>query len=226
MCIYKVWQHGFKTQHTLHIVYDESRSHLCDKCNYCVKQCFLELDPRKTEIYDSCINCGECITACNNLQSKNQLPGLWRFKVGEDTATKLSLVKARLSSLSSRVQWTIPFAMLGLSMFIWGVVSYERYHLAVYRADIIQGAQISDYRVAVSNKLYDPSSLDIEIEGLDPSEYQLNHMKAEFDTVGRVDLKLHIKGGLPAGLHSFIVHAKSNDGWKDSYRVQHFVASN
>ncbi|MCI0507388.1 MAG: 4Fe-4S binding protein, partial [Gammaproteobacteria bacterium] len=34
MCIYKVWQHGFKTQHTLHIAYDSSRSTICEKCNY------------------------------------------------------------------------------------------------------------------------------------------------------------------------------------------------
>ena len=224
MCIYKVWQHGFKTKHTLHVAYDDSRSELCEKCNYCVSHCFLELDPRQTEIYDSCINCGECITACNNLQAKKGRPGLLSFKIGDREATRAELLKTRLSSLSSRVHWTLPFALLGIAMFVWGLVSYERYHLAVYRADTMHGAQISDYRVAVSNKLYQPAELDITLEGLDSSMYQFDQTKAQFYGVGRIDLKLHIREGLPAGIHSFLVHAKSPDGWKDSYRIQHFVA--
>lgn len=225
MCIYKVWQHGFKTQHTLHVAYDDSRSELCEKCNYCVTHCFLELDPRQTEIYDSCINCGECITACNNLQAKKGRPGLLSFRIGDREATRLGLLKTRLSSLSSRVHWTMPFALLGIVMFVWGLISYERYHLAVYRADTMHGAQISDYRVAVSNKLYEPAALDITLDGLDSSMYQLDQTQARFDSVGRVDLQLHIKEGLPAGVHSFLVHAQSPGGWKDSYRIQHFVAS-
>jgi len=224
MCIYKVWQHGFKTRQTLHVAYDVSRSELCEKCSYCVTHCFLELDPRKTEIYDSCINCGECITACNNLQAKNGRAGLLSFKIGDRDATKTGLLKTRLSSLSSRVHWTIPFALLGIVMFVWGVMSYERYHLAVYRADTMHGSQISDYRVAVSNKLYEPVSVDISVDGLDSSQYQLEKSKAEFDNAGRVDLELHIKDGLPSGIHSFLVRAKSADGWSSNYRIQHFVA--
>jgi len=225
MCIYKVWQHGFKTRQTLHVAYDDSRSELCEKCNYCVSHCFLELDPRKTEIYDSCINCGECITACNNLQAKKGSPGLLSFKIGDRDASRAGLLKTKLSSLSSRVHWTIPFALTGIIMFVWGVMSYEQYHLAVYRADTMHGSQISDYRVAVSNKLYEPANVNVSIDGLDSSLYQLEKNTAVFDSVGRVDLKLHIKDGLPSGIHSFLVHARSADGWSSNYRIQHFVAS-
>lgn len=225
MCIYKVWQHGFKTRHTLHVAYDDSRSELCDKCNYCVTHCFLELDPRKTEIYDSCINCGECITACNNLQAKKGRAGLLSFKIGDRDASRIELLKTRLSSLSSRVHWTMPFALLGVVMFSWGMMSYERYHLAVYRADTMHGSQISDYRIAVSNKLYGPAILNITVDGLDSSLFQLDRNEAQFNSVGRIDLKLHVNEGLPSGIHTFLVHAESPDGWSDSYRVQHFVAS-
>ncbi|WP_455208325.1 4Fe-4S binding protein [Kaarinaea lacus] len=224
MCIYKVWQHGFKTQHTLHIEYDHLRSELCDKCNFCVTHCFLDLDPRRTDIYDSCINCGECITACNNLQAKKGLAGLLSFNIGDRNTTRFELLRTRLSSLSSRVHWTMPFALLGITMFIWGLISYERYHLAVYRADTIQGSQISDYRIAVSNKLYDPATLDITVDGLDSAMYELDRLQVKFSGVGRIDMQLHIKEGLPPGIHPFRVQAKSPDGWKDSYRVQHFVA--
>jgi len=225
MCIYKVWQHGFKTQQTLHVAYDSMRADLCEKCNFCVTQCFLDLDPRKTDIYDTCINCGECITACNNLQARKGQRGLLSFKIGDQNASRLSLLKTRLSSLSSRVHWTIPVAVIGLAMFVWGLMSYESYHLSVYRADTLQGVQINDYRIALSNKRYQAASVSLEVVGLEPQQYQLEKAQASFDSIGRIDLKMHINQGLSPGLHAFIVKANSNDGWSDSFRVQHFVAT-
>ena len=226
MCVYKVWQHGFKTKQTLRVTYDASRAQLCEKCNYCLTQCFIDLDPRKTDIYDSCINCGECITACNNLQAKKGRAGLLRFDVGQRQTTGSMSLFSRLSTLSSRVRWTIPFSLVGLVMFVWGLVSYQSYHLAVYRADTLQGGQILDYRVAVSNKVYRNTRVTVEVQGLQQGEYELSSTEAVFDNVGRVDLLLHVKDILAPGLHPFIVKVAADSGWKDSYRVQHFVAHN
>lgn len=226
MCVYKVWQHGFKTKQTLHIAYDQSRAELCEKCNYCNTACFIDLDPRKTDIFDSCINCGECITACNKLQAKKGEPGLLSFRLGDHQATKAAFfnLSTRLGSLSTRVRWTIPFALLGLLMFSWGVISYESYHLTVYRADISHGSQILDYRVAVSNKLYKQAKVQITVEGLTPEQFQLSRSEARLETAGRADLELKISDKLKPGLHSILVHAKTADGWHESYRLQHFVA--
>ncbi|WP_455210589.1 4Fe-4S binding protein [Kaarinaea lacus] len=223
MCIYKVWQHGFKTKQTLHVNYDESRAEVCSKCNYCVSACFIGIDPRKTNEYDTCINCGECITACNNLQAKKNQPGLLTFKVGDQRATKFTMLSMRLSTLSSRVHWTLPFAGLGLAMFVWGLWNYDPYHLAVYRADTLHGAEIQDYRVAVSNKIYGNAELAVNIEGLNPDQYRLSSHIVKFEQAERIDLQLHINAQLPKGIHTFLVHVKSADGWQDSYRVQHFV---
>ena len=226
ICIYKVWQHGFKTKQTLHVAYDESRAPECAKCNYCLSACFIGIDPRKTNEYDSCINCGECITACNNLHAKKQQRGLLTFKIGTQQATKFAMLSMKLSSLSSRVHWTIPFALLGLGMFVWGLISYEPYHLAVYRADLLHSTEIRDYRVAVSHKIYRNAVLNVSIEGLEANQYSLSEDIIRFDGTGRVDLQLHINNQLPKGLYSILVHVQSQDGWKDSYRVQHFVGQN
>ena len=121
------------------------------------------------------------------------------------------------------MRWTIPFAVLGLGMLVWGLIDYQYYHLAVYRADTEHGAEIRDYRVAVSNKLYREAELTVSIEGLAKENYSFSDNKARFDGAGRVDLNLHIKPNLEKGLHSFLVRVESADGWKDSYRVQHFV---
>jgi len=223
MCIYKVWQHGFKTKHTLHIAYDNNRSDVCEKCNYCVSACFIDLDPRKTDIYDTCINCGECITACNILQAKNGQQGLLRFEVGNQKASKRALINIPLSSLSSRITWAIPFMALGITMFVWGLVSYEPYHLAAYRADITHGAEIKDYRISVSNKLYQNATAYLTVQGLPEGGFTLSKDQIQFTSANRIDVNLHINADMPPGIHRFIINVETEDGWQDSYRIQHFV---
>ena len=220
MCIYRVWQHGFKTHQTLKLAYDATRSEQCAKCNYCSTVCFIGLDPRNTDMYDSCINCGECIDACNNLQAKKGEVGLLSFVKGNVAKNKN---QRNLASMSMRMRWTLPFSLLGLSMFIWGLMSYDHYHLAVYRADQQFGTVISDYRIAVSNKLYSDAELKVSIEGLPKQDYRLPDPLLKFITAGRVDLMLHMESNIPPGLHTFLVHVDSKDGWHDVYRVQHFV---
>ena len=220
MCIYRVWQHGFKTHQTLKLAYDATRSEQCAKCNYCSTVCFIGLDPRNTDMYDSCINCGECIDACNNLQAKKGEVGLLSFAKGNVAKNKN---QRNLASMSMRMRWTLPFSLLGLSMFIWGLMSYDHYHLAVYRADQQFGTVISDYRIAVSNKLYSDAELKVSIEGLPKQDYRLPDPLLKFITAGRVDLMLHMESNIPPGLHTFLVHVDSKDGWHDVYRVQHFV---
>ena len=95
------------------MLYDASRADECEKCNYCVTTCFIELDPRKTEIYDSCINCGDCIDACNNLHAKKGGVGLLRFEFGQRTAGKIQKLRDNSMLLLSRFRWTAPFAVLG-----------------------------------------------------------------------------------------------------------------
>jgi len=226
MCVYKVWQHGFKTGQTLQVVYDISRAESCEKCNYCKTVCYLGIDPRNTDIYDSCINCGDCIDACNTVQAKNNLPGLLDFSYNTDKDERSGFLRRNLSSISTRMQWTIPFSILGLCLFVWGLIDYQYYHLSVYRADKDHGANISDYRIAISNKIYRNAELSVSLEGLPADDYILTKKRAVFESAGRVDLNLHIKRKLKKGLYSFLVHVESMDGWKDVYRVQHFVGEN
>ncbi len=223
MCVYKVWQHGFKTRQSLHVAYDKTRTESCDKCNYCVTSCFLGIDPRDTNMYDSCINCGECIDACNDLQVKKGEVGLLRFSLGEREQNRSGWLLGRLGSLSARMKWTLPFSLLGLGMFVWGLANYDHYRLAVYRADAEFSSAIKDYRIRVSNKLYRDAVLTLSIEGLPKGSYVLSASEARFDSAGKLDLELQINNSLPQGLHRFLVQIQSADGWQDSYRVQHFV---
>ncbi|MBI3343578.1 MAG: 4Fe-4S binding protein [Gammaproteobacteria bacterium] len=232
MCIYRVWQHSFKTRQTLHIACDDARGERCASCNFCLTVCPVEIDPRNTSTYDSCINCGACISACDSLQYRNGEPGLLSFEFGERKVSKLvglaiqqgSNLKSNLGTLLGRFSWSLPLTVMGAAMFAWGLLSYQPYHLSVYRADTNQGT-IQDYRIGLANKLYKEALLKVRVEGLPAASYQLSGSEMGFTTVGRKDLNLHIGKVLPKGLYPVVVKVEAQDGWRASYRVQHFVSS-
>lgn len=220
-CIYRVWQHTFKTKQTLHIAYDASRSDECAKCNYCVTSCFIELDPRKTEVYDSCINCGECIDACNRLHAKQAAGGLLRFEMGERVLGKAGGFRTATVSLLSRAKWASAFTMLGAIMFIWGLWTYEPYHVAVYHAETRQRT-IQDYSIAITNKLYRPAAVSVQVQGLPANSFHLTEDNFKLSPVGRESLTLSIARSLPRGLYSIVINVTTADGWKGRFPVQHF----
>ena len=222
-CVYKVWQHSFKTKETLHVLYDASRADECEKCNYCVTTCFIELDPRKTEIYDSCINCGDCIDACNNLHAKKGGIGLLRFEFGQRTAGKVQKLRDNTMLLLSRFRWTTPFAVLGIVLFSWGVWSYQPYHIAVGYLQTAHNQSARDYRIEISSKRYRPSELSVSVEGLPENAFTLSRPTVSMETVGRTSIFLAVSPKLERGLHPFSVVVHSSDGWTGRFNLQHFV---
>jgi polyferredoxin len=222
-CIYKVWQHSFKTEQTLHVLYDSSRATECEKCNYCVTSCFISLDPRKTEIYDSCINCGDCIDACNALQAKKGNAGLLKFEIGQREQRKIRKFRDNSMSLLGRLKWTMPIAILGLALLTWGVWSYQPYHLAVGYLAAGQNQSAREYRVEVSSKRYRPTELNVSVEGLPQDSFTLSNNKIILDTVGRKSVFIAIQPGLQRGLHPFVVVVQAKDGWVGRFNMQHFV---
>ncbi len=222
-CVYRVWQHSFKTKETLHVLYDESRAGECEKCNYCVTTCFIELDPRKTIVYDSCINCGDCIDACNTLQTKKGKKGLLRFEFGQRKLTKVRKFRDNSMALLSRMRWTTPFALLGITMFAWGVWSYQPYHISADYLQTGHNQSAREYRIEIANKRYRPAELDVAIEGLPKSSYTLDRSKVDLPTVGRKSVFLSMSPTLAHGLHPLTVVVHSRDGWVGRFALQHFV---
>lgn len=221
-CIYRVWMHSFKTRQTLRVAYDASRSKECDKCSYCVNSCFIDLDPRKTDVYDSCINCGDCIDACNRMHQKQGVPGLLRFEMLERKNQRVSKLHNAAISLFTRMGWTAPFVVLGASMFIWGLWSYQPYHVVVGHADVQQGRSVQGYRIALTNKLYHATELHVKVLGLPQGTYQLSAENVKLSAVGRESLMLSIVKDLPRGIYSFVVEVSAGDAWKGRFPVQHF----
>lgn len=223
MCIYRMWQFLFKTRDTLHLEYETARGQECATCNYCETKCPVGIDPRNTLTYDSCINCGECVSACDSLHKKQGVAGLLSLKFGPPKGKQRANNKMALTTLLNRTKWVAPAFVLGAGLLAWGIIDYKPYHLTVYRAEILHGNQIQDYRINIANKIYGPATVAVQVEGIPAEMYSLNQTQTEFTTADRKDINLHIKPGLPTGIYSITVHARAADGWKDSFQIQHYV---
>jgi len=222
MCIYRMWQHSFKTKDTLHVAYDYSRASDCAHCRYCADSCYLELDPKNTMVYDSCINCGDCIDACNELHAKSKKlsgPGLLRFEVGDPTGER---GRGNVGSFFSRVRIALPVALLGGVMFWYGLAAYEPHHMSVFRVEAGYQGVVHDYQVNIANKLYRPVDFTMEVGNLPPGIWRLSRKHVHMDSAGRANVRLHV-GDLPGGLYNIRVVVRANDGWTGSFLLRHFA---
>jgi polyferredoxin len=223
MCIYRVWQHSFKTRDTLHVSYDASRSDHCANCNYCVASCFLDIDPRQPEVFDSCVNCGACVVACDELHSKSkklQGPGLLRLSLGDEWKGRY---RGALGSFFNRARTATIATLIGAGMFAFGIVSYEPASFSVYRGEAQQGDQLLDYRINIAYKVNRPEQMHIRVEGLDEDYYSLEKDSVQFERSGRQDVVLYVRDGLPQGLYRFQVVVTADDGWTKKFQVVHFA---
>jgi polyferredoxin len=121
-CVYRIGQRIFKTQDALHVAYDSSRSADCAKCNYCAANCVTGIKPTNINVYDSCIDCGECIDACNRLHQKSSTHGLLSFELGEKGRN--ITVREKIKDVLSRFNWLVgAIFVLGFAMAGWGLAT-------------------------------------------------------------------------------------------------------
>jgi polyferredoxin len=124
VCLYRIGQRLFGTRDALHINYDASRSDDCAKCNYCSTQCVTGINPTHIKLYDPCINCGECVDACNQLHAKSNTAGLIKFELGEKNETPT--LRNQIRDVFSRFNWVVGgLFLLGCAMMAWGIVTQQ-----------------------------------------------------------------------------------------------------
>lgn len=122
LCPYRFGMLLFRTDEGLHVHYDASRSDDCAKCNLCSTVCITRIEPTKIGRFDRCIDCGDCIDACEQLHRKRgNPPGLLRFGVGREHRTQ----KLGEFLLAAQGRVGIPGLLtgLGVAMIAWGLYS-------------------------------------------------------------------------------------------------------
>lgn len=124
ICFYRIGQRIFKSADALYVSYDASRSADCTKCNFCATSCVTGIQPTNIAAHNSCINCGECVDACNRLHQKTDTHGLLSFKLGE--AKGAFALRNHARNMLSRSNWLIgSIFLLGLAMTAGGVIAAQ-----------------------------------------------------------------------------------------------------
>lgn len=146
-CFYRIGQKIFKNKEALHVSYDASRSVDCSKCNYCATTCITSIQPTQISLYDSCVDCGECVDACNRLHAKSGTPGLLSFEFGNKGGhstwrEKLGIAFSRVNLLMG----TVFFA--GVALMAWAVIAQQALPPKVSFA--VQQKTLQDARVCNS----------------------------------------------------------------------------
>ncbi|MBI3902889.1 MAG: 4Fe-4S binding protein [Nitrosomonadales bacterium] len=224
-CAYRFGQRFFKTKDALHVSYDASRSSACTKCNYCATSCIVGINPTKFAPTDTCINCGECIDACDRLHAKDGSSGLLCFKLAEKD--NLAASGDKRGGLLTKVSlWVGLSFLVGCALFVWGIVSYSPYSIVAYRSDKSSGVMVSEYRIQVSNKVYAPAHIELSVKGLPEGGYRLEPADVELEPASRKSAILHVSPDLPKGLHLLTIEARGPDGWTGEFQVEHYSARN
>ena len=224
-CMYRFGQRFFKSKDALHVAYDASRSADCTKCNYCSTSCYIDLNPTNFKSTDTCINCGECIDACDRLHEKEGSTGLLGFKLAEIKSS--SKPDSKKAGMLNRTNWWVSVLFLiGCGLFAWSIVNYSPYNIVAYRSEKSSGLSVSDYKILISNKMYAPAQLALTIKGIPEGSYKLEAKSLDLAPASRASVNLQISPDLPKGLHQVIIEARAKDGWVGHFAVEHFSARN
>ena len=124
MCFYRMGQRIFSTRDALHVSYDASRSSDCSKCNYCATACITKIQPTRIKPYDSCINCGECIDACDKLHQKSGTPGLLSFESSSKSAS--TTWQQRMAGTMLKNWLAVSLFLAGVAMMAWGIATQPK----------------------------------------------------------------------------------------------------
>lgn len=216
-CIYRIWQHSFKTSQTMRIGYDTIRSDECVKCGYCASACAVGLDPKHTEVYSGCSACGECIVACDRLHEGKGENGLLSYMFPSKQESP-----KHMASMMGRFRGVLPFLLVGGLLLVFGIKTYSPYQASVGNIGA-RNTSLSDYVVHLSNKRYRAADVHITVRGLASDQYRLDKSIVYFDSAGMFNIGLHLNTKtIRHGLHRFVVHFESNDGWHTDFPVSYY----
>jgi hypothetical protein len=139
----------------------------------------------------------------------------------EKKESRISFKNAGIS-LDTRTRWVTVIGLMGLSFFIWGLISWQPYHLAVYKAEGLKNATSRDYQISVANKQYRDGVVTLSVEGLTPDQYHLDTEQVVVPASSRYSMMLSLSPTISHGIHRIIISAKSSQGWEERFPIQYF----
>ncbi|MCL4461778.1 MAG: 4Fe-4S binding protein [Nitrospirae bacterium] len=212
VCPYPLWQHFFKSEGTMKVAFEDARRGECTGCNLCVQSCIVDIDPRDTKNYTRCINCGECVIACEDYSAKRGVPSLLTFHfngIRIDDAGKRHINK--LSPVLTRFVMAGSFSLVPLSLFIYGIVTYMPFHMTLSQVP----GQLDQYSIRLTNKTPYPHLYRIQERGLPARTVSWESRTVNVPAGMQVVVPFTVVEGrqvLGTGVHPFSISVRSLNG--------------
>jgi polyferredoxin len=176
VCPYGLYQYLFHHPRTMRVGFDEKRQTDCIGCNRCTDSCFMGVEPRLTKVFTRCINCGDCIVACDDVAAKKGFQPLLNFTFERDDVSHAEIG----GSIIGRTAWPLAIFSVAAAFFSYGVYTYQPVRLQVsqvsWSAAAVPGSEgrgseqmngrEGDYLVEVFNKSPKTQHWALAVSGL------------------------------------------------------------
>ncbi len=170
-CPYGALMSLLADKNTLAVRYLDERDDDCIRCGKCETDCPMGIDIKQGVGQLSCIGCGECVDACNDVLGRRGKPGLIEFRYGVDPErATTALTPAQRWGFWDRKRVAV---VAGLFAFL-GIVVWNIYGRMPLQANVIGNGAITrdaafvrnTYALTVINGTPDAQNYVLTVEGL------------------------------------------------------------
>ncbi len=186
-CAFHMLQMVFLNRKTLRIGFDRERENECAHCDMCHTSCFLDIDPKAEQKNSHCINCGECIIACEEVSAKRGTKPFLKYTYG-DVSFHADAKKERKKLLTSRNVLIPGVMVIVFSLWLFaGLSSFQPVEVRISKSATksfqqslkLQGEYYEAFQVRILNKDEQARSVFLTVEGEGISEKSLVFRKRE-----------------------------------------------
>ncbi|MCF6093561.1 4Fe-4S binding protein [Microaerobacter geothermalis] len=213
-CPYGMAQSILADNKTLRVAFVEDRREDCLDCEACTRICHMNLDPRTNQL-DTCVNCGDCVLACQLVLSKVKKPSLLTYSFGQNTNESKANRRKLLAGQSS---FLLLLLMILGGFLVYGASVYVPYEISVKPiggkiASLTEQGYIQAYYVEVEN--HSSKQLNLRMYASEVEEGVALRYPDTFQIPknGKIDVGLTIQAPelISKGLHSFYLHLQTGD---------------
>lgn len=212
ICVVGWWQRLFAGPTALRVRFDIGRARECTRCTECKAACFMGIEPRRRSLPGTCLNCGECVKACDRQMAFAGSASLIRYATGGELAGRQ--MRTRPANVARFGGYGLLLAVFA-GLFVWSAWSRSPVQIKVRQAGQHAVTVVGDqaegtFVVDVYNASDSHGLVRLRQTGLPPESVAITPNPVPVPPMGKAEASLRFaldRGALRPGRNSFSVTA-------------------